>query len=183
MRCGSLQAPQLNVKLLVRAAKDCAQGCVSIHRLSITTAAQPPKAVDRRNRLVGAEPRNHTDQATNFRALVQHSPGRSSVKRLALVIAVGLASTAAGASAASSDRAPRFDRLDSNADGRLSRKEAAAHSAVAQRFEQLDVNKDGFLSRDELAPKRRGFCDPSEAESQVVKAQSHSSRRTTFWAE
>ena len=105
------------------------------------------------------------------------------MKRLAFVIAVALASMAASARATSSDRAPRFDRLDSNADGRLSREEAAAHSAVAQRFEQLDVNKDGFLSRNELAPKRRSMCDPSEAEGQVVKAQSHSPRRTTFLAE
>ena len=105
------------------------------------------------------------------------------MKRLAFVIAVGLASMAAGASAASPDGAPRFDKLDSNADGRLSREEAAAHSAIAQRFAQLDVNKDGFLSRDELASKRRGFCDASEAEGQVVKAQSHSRRRTAFVAE
>jgi Ca2+-binding EF-hand superfamily protein len=102
------------------------------------------------------------------------------MKGLAFVVAVGLATTAAIASATSSDRAPRFDRLDSNADGKLSRDEAAAHSITAQRFQQLDVNKDGFLSRDELASKRRSFCDPSEAEGQVGKAQSHSSRRTTF---
>ncbi len=105
------------------------------------------------------------------------------MKGLVFVVAIGLASMAAGASAASSDRAPRFDRLDSNADGKLSREEAAAHSATAQRFQQLDVNKDGFLSRDELASKRRSFCDPSEAEGQVVKAQSHSSRRTTSLSE
>ncbi len=101
----------------------------------------------------------------------------------AFVIAAGLASMAAIASAASFERAPQFGRLDSNADGRLSREEAAAHSAVAQRFEQLDVDKDGFLSRDELAPKRRSFCDPSEAEGQVVKVQSHPSRRTTLLSE
>ncbi len=105
------------------------------------------------------------------------------MKGLAFVVAIGLGTTAAIASAASSDRAPRFDRLDSNADGRLSREEAAAHSVTAQRFQQLDVNKDGFLSRDELASKRRSFCDPSEAEGQAVKAQSHSSKRTTFLSE
>ena len=105
------------------------------------------------------------------------------MKGLAFVIAVGLGTTAAIASAASSDRTPRFDKLDSNADGRLSREEAVAHPAIAQRFQQLDVNKDGFLSRDELASKRRSFCDPSEAEGQIVKAQSHSSRRTTFVSE
>ena len=40
-----------------------------------------------------------------------------------------------------------------------------------------------FLSRDELASKRRSVCDSSEADGQTVKAQPHSSRRTTFVAE
>ena len=105
------------------------------------------------------------------------------MKGLAFLVAIGLGTMAALASAASSDRAPRFDTLDTNADGRLSREEAAAHSGTAQRFQQLDVNKDGFLSRDELVSKRRSMCDPSEAESQVVKAQSRSSGRTAFVAE
>ena len=105
------------------------------------------------------------------------------MKGLAFLVAIAISTTAAVASAASSDRAPRFETLDSNADGRLSREEAAAHSVTGQRFHQLDANKDGFLSRDELAPKRRSFCDPSEAEVQAVKAQSHSSRRTTFVTE
>ena len=105
------------------------------------------------------------------------------MKGLAFVVAIGLGTTAAVASAASSDRAPRFDRLDSNADGKLSREEVAAHSVTGQRFQQLDVNKDGFLSRDELASKRRSFCDSSETEGQVVKAQSHSPRRTTSLSE
>lgn len=105
------------------------------------------------------------------------------MKGFAFVVVIAIGSTAAVASAASSDRALRFDRFDSNADGRLSREEAAAHSVTAQRFQQLDVNKDGFLSRDELATKRRSFCDPSEAEGEVVKAQSRSSARTTFVSE
>jgi len=105
------------------------------------------------------------------------------MKGLAFVVAIAIGTTAAVASAASSDRAPRFERLDSNADARLSREEAAAHSVTGQRFQQLDANKDGFLSRDEFASKRRSFCDPSEAEVQTVKAQSHSSRRTTFVTE
>ena len=105
------------------------------------------------------------------------------MKRLALVAAFCLATTAAVAGATSSERAPRFDRLDSNADGKLSRAEAAARPELAQKFEQLDSNKDGFLSRDELTAKRRSFCSESEAEVHAVKAQSHSSRRTAFVAE
>ena len=105
------------------------------------------------------------------------------MKRLALVAAFSLATTAAVAGATSSERAPRFDRLDGNADGKLSRAEASARPELAQKFEQLDANKDGFLSRDELTAKRRSFCAASEGEDHAVKAQSHSSRRTAFVAE
>ena len=104
------------------------------------------------------------------------------MKGLAFAAAIWLGSMAAIASAASPDRAPRFDRLDSNADGKLSRAEAAAYPELAQKFEQLDANKDGLLSRDELTAKRRSFCS-SEAEDHAVKAQSHSSRRTAFVTE
>ena len=104
------------------------------------------------------------------------------MKRLALVAAFCLATTAAVAGATPSERAPRFDRLDSNADGKLSRAEAASRPELVQKFEQLDANKDGFLSRDELTAKRRSFCR-SEAEDHAVNAQSHSSRRTAFVAE
>jgi hypothetical protein len=111
------------------------------------------------------------------------SPGGFHMKGIAFVVAICLGATAAVASAGSSDRAPRFDRLDSNADGKLSRAEAAARPELAQKFEQLDANKDGYLSRDELTAKRRSFCAESEAETHAVKAQSHSSRRTVFVAE
>ena len=47
------------------------------------------------------------------------------MKRLALLAAFCLATTAAVAGATSSERAPRFDRLDGNADGKLSRAEAS----------------------------------------------------------
>jgi hypothetical protein len=104
------------------------------------------------------------------------------MKGLALIAAFWLCTTAV-ASAGSSDRAPRFDRLDSNADGRLSRAETVAHSELAQKFEQLDVNKDGFLSRDELTAKRRSLCSFTEADDQAGKAQSHSPKRTAFVTE
>ena len=59
--------------------------------------------------------------------------------------------------AAAAPDSQRFDQLDTNRDGRLSREEVGADPALAQRFEQMDVNKDGFLSRDELVTKR-GIC-------------------------
>lgn len=80
------------------------------------------------------------------------------MKILALVIAIGLATTASVATAASPERGQRFDKLDTNADGKLSRAEVAADPEIAQRFAQLDVNKDGFVNRDELASKRRSMC-------------------------
>lgn len=79
------------------------------------------------------------------------------MKSLALVVAVCLSLTASIAAAAP-DSAQRFDQLDTNSDGKLSREEVAADPAMAQRFEQMDINKDGFLSRDELGSKRRSVC-------------------------
>jgi hypothetical protein len=43
-----------------------------------------------------------------------------------------------------------FNRADVNRDGKLSRAEAEHFPAVAQRFEQIDSNHDGFISRDEF---------------------------------
>lgn len=80
------------------------------------------------------------------------------MKIFALVVAIGLAATVSIATAASPEYGQRFDRLDTNGDGRLSRAEAAAYPQLAQRFEQIDANKDGFLSRDEIVSKRRSMC-------------------------
>lgn len=44
-------------------------------------------------------------------------------------------------------------RMDANGDGLVDRQEAAAHPYLVQRFDELDKNKDGKLSRDEM-PRR-----------------------------
>jgi Ca2+-binding EF-hand superfamily protein len=44
-----------------------------------------------------------------------------------------------------------FARADINADGKLSKEEAARLPAIANRFVELDKDKDGFLSLDEFA--------------------------------
>jgi Ca2+-binding EF-hand superfamily protein len=44
-----------------------------------------------------------------------------------------------------------FVRADANKDGKLDKKEAEMMPAIAERFEQLDTNGDGFISREEFA--------------------------------
>lgn len=43
-----------------------------------------------------------------------------------------------------------FDALDSNGDGHLDRREAAAHPTLAAEFAGVDANADGRLDREEL---------------------------------
>jgi Ca2+-binding EF-hand superfamily protein len=70
-----------------------------------------------------------------------------------ILLAVLLAASTTGialaaAPAAQQKTAPQ--RLDANGDGVVDRQEAAARPWLAQRFDELDKNKDGKLSRDEL---------------------------------
>mgnify|MGYP000219798125 CR=1 FL=1 len=57
------------------------------------------------------------------------------------------------AAASSEDRAARFDKLDQDKVGKLSREFYTTHQsdavAAGERFRKWDANKDGFLSRDE----------------------------------
>lgn len=51
----------------------------------------------------------------------------------------------------------RFEALDANKDGRISKAEAQADKAgVAARFDQLDKNRDGYLDRSELFSRKPG---------------------------
>ena len=78
------------------------------------------------------------------------------MKKVAFVLAMCAATMASVATAAAPEQ--RFEKLDTNGDGRLSREEAASHPELAQRFAHIDANKDGFLSREELTAKRGGIC-------------------------
>lgn len=75
-----------------------------------------------------------------------------------LLLAMLLATSATGlvfaAAPASPSAAPQ--RLDANNDGVVDRQEAASNPRLAQRFDELDKNKDGKLSREELPRPRHG---------------------------
>ena len=60
------------------------------------------------------------------------------------------APAAAGAKASAKDLDAAFARADVNKDGKLDKKEAEMMPAIAERFDQLDANGDGFLSREEF---------------------------------
>ena len=59
------------------------------------------------------------------------------------------AATDADQAAKSVDAA--FTRLDVNKDDKLDKKEAEVMPVIAERFNQLDTNADGFLSREEFS--------------------------------
>lgn len=69
----------------------------------------------------------------------------------ALAAGTALAATTPGSNAPAADGqpAPRA-KLDSNGDGSVDRAEAAKHPRLAGKFDQLDKNKDGKLSKEEM---------------------------------
>ena len=57
---------------------------------------------------------------------------------------------AQGAASAESAQPAARVKLDANGDGIVDRKEAAAHPRLAEKFDTLDKNKDGKLSKEEM---------------------------------
>lgn len=43
-----------------------------------------------------------------------------------------------------------FESLDANADGRISKEEAAVNTSVTEQFSKYDKNGNGFIERDEV---------------------------------
>ena len=80
-------------------------------------------------------------------------------KTVATMIALALAATATVTLAEPGDRGgkmlERLKAADTNADGLISRAEAAALPRIAERFDEIDANRDGQVSFEELRASRK----------------------------
>jgi len=73
----------------------------------------------------------------------------------AMAITTPLLAQADNAALASSEaRAPAFDTIDANKDGKITRQEASAFSALEVTFDKVDANKDGTLDAGEFSRSR-----------------------------
>lgn len=68
-----------------------------------------------------------------------------------LMAGVLLALGVQGAYAAEGDKAPKFESLDKDSNGKISLTEASEHDALFVAFKNLDKNKDGELTKEEFA--------------------------------
>lgn len=74
----------------------------------------------------------------------------SPAKQMSPSVSPPAKSTAAPAKASTKEVDAAFARADVNKDGKLDKKETESMPLVAERFERLDSNADGFLSREEF---------------------------------
>ena len=81
------------------------------------------------------------------------------MKNATTLAALILTAVSFSAMAGDGARGDRFKKADTNADGSISRAEAASMPRLAKHFDEIDANKDGQASADELRAfheKRRG---------------------------
>jgi Ca2+-binding EF-hand superfamily protein len=93
---------------------------------------------------------------------------------VALVSGVAIAQQAAPQAPSQPARAhdgmhDRMAQLDTDHDGRISRKEAAAKPEMAQRFDTLDADRDGFLDRGDFQAHRQQQHDACFARADADK--------------
>lgn len=106
------------------------------------------------------------------------------MKTVLVICAIALASAATGVMAhpeGQEQRGAKLERLraaDTNADGLISRTEAAALPRIAERFDAIDANRDGQVSFEELRAfrhqaRREGFLARLDADKdgKVSKAE------------
>ena len=93
---------------------------------------------------------------------------------VALVSGVAIAQQAAPQAPSQPARAhdgmhDRMAQLDTDHDGRISRKEAAARPEMAQRFDKVDADRDGFLDRGDFQAHRQQRHDACFAKADADK--------------
>lgn len=97
---------------------------------------------------------------------------------LAFALSAALASGAALAQQASSNPQParaeggmhdRLMQLDTDHDGRVSQKEAAANPELAQRFAKFDGNHDGYVDRSDFQARKQQQRDACFATADADK--------------
>jgi Ca2+-binding EF-hand superfamily protein len=88
-------------------------------------------------------------------------------------------------------RGERLQQLDTDKDGRISRKEAEARPALAQRFAEMDADKDGFLDQKDRqarhAARREAWFAKADAnrDGKLTRAEldaAHEARRAEMEA-
>ncbi|MET0754696.1 MAG: calcium-binding protein, partial [Pseudoxanthomonas sp.] len=82
---------------------------------------------------------------------------RKTLLTLAVLTALTAGTALAATTPAASDASPTpRAKLDSNGDGSVDRTEAAKHPRLAGKFDELDKNKDGKLTKEEMPRHRDG---------------------------
>jgi Ca2+-binding EF-hand superfamily protein len=69
---------------------------------------------------------------------------------ISAIAMLGFTAVVTIANAAEGPAAKKFQAVDKNGDGKISREEASAYPNLAKYFDQIDTNKDGMLTGDEV---------------------------------
>ena len=93
---------------------------------------------------------------------------------LVLTLATVMASSLA---LAQTDNKPMHRKIDANADGVISKEEAAAFPKLAARFDALDKNSDGKLTSDEWPMRRAGMRAQGKRHAMTPEMQARMAER------
>ncbi|MEL7013212.1 MAG: EF-hand domain-containing protein [Pseudomonadota bacterium] len=96
---------------------------------------------------------------------------------LALAIAVGTAVGGAAEQIGRDGKGARFEALDSDGDGRVTRAELDAH--MKARFDRSDANGDGVLSRNELLTQAQNSAE-ARLERRIARMDTNSDGAISF---